>query len=325
VVVAPSGNSARAAEHPAVFVVGVARSGTTLLRLQLDSHPELAIPPETGFGALLTSFGERPIGPDGLLDALAGLPTWPDLGIDRAQLGAAFAELDEWNAGAGLRAYYRAYAAMHGKARWGDKTPGNIAHMPALANAFPEARFIHIIRDGRDVAASLRGLPFAPGDGSVAAVAAHWRDSVDRAQRAGATLPHYREVRYETLVTDPEATLRGLCDFAELAFDPAMLRAHEGARDRLAELRSVRLEEDGFVRLPDNTRVRARTLGPPDPARVGRWREALTEHDVVSFEALAGGALSALGYEPSYSAPSRTPRSSAGGSDQRDKRAGCGS
>ena len=88
---------------------------------------------------------------------------------------------------------------------------GHAADMDALFRASPEARFIHIIRDGRDVAASLRGLPSAPGDGGIAAIAALWRDTIWRARRAAAHLPHYTEVRYEALVSEPERVLRELC------------------------------------------------------------------------------------------------------------------
>ena len=80
--------------------------------------------------------------------------------------------MEDWNLSAGLRAFYRGYAAARGKTHYGDKTPTHIADIDVLSRVLPEARFIHMIRDGRDVAASLRGLPFAPGDGGIAAIAA---------------------------------------------------------------------------------------------------------------------------------------------------------
>jgi hypothetical protein len=293
-------------DPPAPFIVGVPRSGTTLLRLLFDAHPELAIPPETGFGSLAASFAGTTPDRDVLLAALAALPTWQDLGLDRDDNARTFASVRPWSVDAGLRACFVAYAARHGKRRWGDKTPGHVDHMEALSRVLPEARFIHLIRDGRDVAASLRGLPFAPGDGSIRTIAAVWRDTIARARRAGARLPHYREVRYERLVTEPEATLRELCDFVELPFDPAMLRAHERAGERLAELRSAVLQPDGAVRFADGTVVTSRTGEPPDATRAGRWRHTLTEHDLALFEERAGGALVAEGYEPSFAGPRPT-------------------
>ncbi|MEA2442014.1 MAG: hypothetical protein QOH76_3438 [Thermoleophilaceae bacterium] len=303
---------------PAPFVIGVPRSGTTLLRLQLDAHPELAIPAETGFGALVEELGDRRPGPAELLDALVAWPTWGDLGLERDELAEAFAGVDHWSVGNGLRAYYRAYAARHGKPLWGDKTPTHTARVTSIARTLPEARFIHLVRDGRDVAASLRGLPFAPGDGGIAAIAETWRDTLDRTRRLGAQVPHYREVRYERLVAEPEAVLRELCEYLELEFDAAMLRAHERAPERLREMRSLAIEDDGSVRLADGARMEWHTREPPDPSRAGRWRGVLSEHDVALFERHAGGALLDAGYEPSY-APS-SPRRLVGTATSRHMR-----
>jgi hypothetical protein len=140
-------------------------------------------------------------------------------------------------------------------------------------------------------------MPFAPGDGSTAAIAATWRDTIWRARRLGEALPHYHEVRYERLVTEPEAVLREVCDYLSLRFDSAMLRAHEHAEDRLAEMRSASVA-DGVVRLPDGTEIATLTPRPPDPSRVGRWRNQLSEHEVTRFERFAGGALALEGYGP---------------------------
>ena len=293
--------------HPAPFIVGVPRSGTTLLRLQLDAHPLLSIPPETGFGHVLAETGVLGAGAPAALDAMTELPTWPDLGIEGDELATLRSALHGRPAADAPRAVYASYAARHGKQRWGDKTPDHLAQMNELSHALPEVRFIHIIRDGRDVAASLRGLPFAPGDGSIEAIAAAWSDGIARAQWVGETLPHYREVRYERLVTEPELVLRDLCDYLELDYESAMSRAHEGARSRLAEPTSARIDDDGRVRFANGTSVLARSVRPPDPSRIGRWRSALTADEARRFEAIAGDRLVALGYETA-TAPRPRPR-----------------
>ena len=168
---APAPPRALAPPPPAPFVVGVARSGTTLLRLQLDSHPALAIGPETGWGIVASQPGLAGAAPPDLLAALVAMDTWPDLGLDPADALRALEQAQPWSLGNGLRALYATLAVRDGKPRWGDKTPVHSAFMPGLAAALPEARFIHVIRDGRDVAASVRDLPFAPGDGSIEAIA----------------------------------------------------------------------------------------------------------------------------------------------------------
>jgi hypothetical protein len=284
---------------PAPFIVGVPRSGTTLLRLQLDAHPELALPAETGFGEVARRFEGSAVTREELLEALTSMPTWPDLSMSREALAELLAEVEDGDLSAGLRAFFRGYAAARGKARYGDKTPGHVGDMDVLSRVLPEARFIHLIRDGRDVAASLRGLPFAPGDGGIAAIAAAWRDTIWRARRVAAHLPHYTEVRYEDLVSEPERVLRELCDFLELEFAPEMLRAHERARERLAEMRSATVGPDGVIHLQDGTEVVARTFRPPQTDRVGRWRHSLSEYEVTRFERFAGGALEQSGY-PAY-------------------------
>ena len=121
------------------------------------------------------------------------------------------------------------------------------------------------------------------------------------------TLGHYREVRYERLVTEPEAVLRELCGFLGLDFDESMLRAHERAHERLAEPASARLGEDGRVQLAGGGSVVARSVEPPDPSRIGRWREALSDAEVERFERVAGDRLAALGYE-TVSRPAPRPR-----------------
>lgn len=281
---------------PAPFVVGVARSGTTLLRLQLDAHPDLAIGPETGFGLVLRSLVARQADPNELLEALVGLDTWPDLGLDRDAAADVLEQAEPWSLGAGLRALYLALAARDGKPRWGDKTPLHVSCMPQIASVLPEARFIHLIRDGRDVAASVRGLPFAPGDGSIEAIACDWRDRIVEAREDAGALKHYFEVRYERLVGDPEHVLRELCEYVALDFDDAMLQAHERASTVMGRLPERRRNGDGTVTKDERVARHAQLANPPDPARVGRWRTLLTADEVARFEAQAGDLLRELGY-----------------------------
>ncbi len=290
---------------PAPFVVGVPRSGTTLLRLQLDSHPALAIGPETGWGIVASQPGLADAAPPDLLAALVALDTWPDLGLDPADARRALVQAQPWSLGNGLRALYATLAARDGKPRWGDKTPVHSAFMPALAAALPEARFIHVIRDGRDAAASVRDMPFVPGDGSIEAIAQDWRDRIVAARADAAGLAHYREVRFERLVTEPEVVLRELCDFLELGFDQAMLRAHDRAADMLARLPERRPDGATVATRAERSARHAHLRHPPDPARAGRWREALTADEAARFELIAGELLAELGYEPAEALTAR--------------------
>ncbi len=289
---------------PAPFVLGAGRSGTTMLRLMLDSHSRLAIPPETGFAEEIErrmSDG-TPLA-DAALGAISDCHNGASFGLSRIDLAQAFADLppgDRSGGGVGLalRAFYRLYAARRGKPRWGDKTPIHTGHVARLARHLPEARFIHLIRDGRDVAASIRDLWFAPSR-DPAALARWWRETIETARRQASGLPpgRYFEVRYEDLVSHPRRELERICAWIELPFEAGMLEFHTRAAERLAELRTVQ-EPDGrlVIEEEERRRIHALTLEPPALERIGRFRRLLAEREIAAFEAEAGDFLETLGY-----------------------------
>jgi Sulfotransferase family len=167
--------------------------------------------------------------------------------------------------------------------------------MDRIASLLP--RFAHIIRDGRDVMLSVRGLWFRPGD-SVEACAADWTARVARARALGSQVPHYLEIRYEQLVTFPEATLESICCFLELSFDPLMLTYHTRAPARLEE-HEARHDADGRLMVAkaqrlDNQRY---VTEPSRLDRIGRWKKEMRESEVLRFDAVAGEWLDRLGYD----------------------------
>ena len=122
-----------------------------------------------------------------------------------------------------LRAVGEAYALAAGKPRWGDKTPGYVTAMELIQGALPEARFVHVIRDGRDVAVSLAGVAWGPEDAAGAAKLWSRRIRIARRQAARLAPGTYTEVRYEELVSDPRGVLGRLCGILELPFSEEML------------------------------------------------------------------------------------------------------
>ena len=283
---------------PAPFVVGLGRSGTTLLRLMLDSHPELAIPPETHFApAVIRMYRKGSPSASELADYLAGLRRWGDFGIERPEMLERLRAVEPLDAQRALRAFYELYAEHQRKPRWGDKTPGYGMRMRRISRTLPEARFIHLIRDGRDAALSrarASGKRVRPTK-----AAERWRERIEQARAQGARVDHYLEARYEDLITDPEPTLRGILSRVELDWDPAVLRYHERAAERLAEMDRDLPAMGGKGHRPAEKRVgsHAMTKRPPDPTRLARWREEMSAEDVAEFEAVAGELLSELGYE----------------------------
>jgi hypothetical protein len=286
---------------PMPVIVGAPRSGTTLLRLMLDAHPELAIPPETGFlvlGKQLSNLGGDPVG--AFVEAVTNFPTdapvWADFQISADQFRAELQKLKPFSVAEGFRVFYRMYAARFGKPRWGDKTPMYGRYLIDIEGLLPEARFIHLIRDGRDVAVSLREQWFSPGR-DIEVQATFWRDHVLESRRQGAACRNYLEVRLEDLVQNTEAVLRRICTFCELPWHAHMLRHHERAAIRLEE-HVARVRKDGstVISRKDRLRQQAASQTPPDPARIGIWHSRLSALECRQFDAIAGDLLSELGY-----------------------------
>ena len=288
---------ARPQPAPAPFVVGVPRSGTTLLRLMLDAHPQLTIPPETHFlPQLLRTCRSGDATPDRVMEVITATKRWGDFQLEPSRLLRRLPADRPVKGREAARAFYAAYTESVGKPRWGDKTPVYLKNMVRIQKALPEARFIHIIRDGRDVALSVLGLLFGPD--SVDEAARRWKRKVLRAREQASRVRHYREVHYEDLVADPEATLRSVCEYIELPWDAAMLEYHRHAAERMAVI-ARRRERQGLDPIPVGygPRIHALTSEPPKDERIGRWRAEMAPADRAAYEERAGDLLAALGYE----------------------------
>jgi hypothetical protein len=273
------------AAGPPVIVLGVRRSGTTLLRVMLDRSPALAVPDESYFVPQLARRHRGTVDPPSFVDDLRRLPTlveWglsPELVARRLRAGMTTGEA--------LSAVFEAYAAERGKLRWGDKTPLYMQHLPLLERLFPEARFVHLVRDGRDAALSFLSVPagiMTAGWGhprDAAGFASQWVTEVRAARDLGARVGpgRYLELRYEALVADPAAELRRVCAFAGLDYHDEML---------------------GYVGQTDSARKEhQRRLNEPPRVGVRDWRIEMAADDRAAFEAVAGDLLDELGYSVS--------------------------
>ncbi|HEX6970039.1 MAG TPA: sulfotransferase [Micromonosporaceae bacterium] len=273
-----------------VFVVGCPRSGTTLLQLMLHAHPRIAIPPETRFllevyrdrhrfGDLRRSANRR-----ALAHFIVNRPQtrFFDLGLDPQTMIQEIVAAPP-TLGSALGSVFRAYADRFGKPRWGDKRPAYLNNLDVIHQLFPDAQIVHIVRDGRDCVASLQEMPWHR-QGIYHSIAA-WAQAVDNARIARRRLPadSFYELRYEDLVADPERELRALCAFLGEAYDEAMTRPAE-----IAE-----------IAVPEYKTWHRRTRGPVDGARVGSWKERLSDAEVALCEVLLADRLSAYGYDVS--------------------------
>ena len=290
---------AKGAPPPSPFVVGATRSGTTLLRLMLDAHPQIAIPSETHFIPELVAAREKHgASPEQMLELMVSHRRWGDFQMEPEELEAAWAKLDPLTGPSAVRAFYRLYAAKLDKpeARWGDKTPGYIKSMREIQTYLPEARFIHLIRDGRDVALSVLKQDWGPQ--SIEAAAEKWRSRVLRGRAQQPYLGFYIEVKFEDLILHTERELRRICEHIDLDFDPAMLAYHETAEKRLQEKARALPRAHGAPQAAEKRLAsHAKTFEPPNPDLIGTWKQKMSPEDRAAYESLAGDLLAELGYE----------------------------
>jgi hypothetical protein len=282
---------------PVPFVVGMNRSGTTLLRMMLDAHPQLTIPPETHFVPDLIKAAQAPgATPEDALAAMKSAREWADFGFSDEEMLARLRALRKIEPGPVVRTFYDAYTEQQAKPRWGEKTPTYVQRMKRIQKAIPEARFVHVIRDGRDVALSV--LDRTVRDLSTADVARRWQKKITKAREDSPKLRHYTEVRYEDLILDTEPVLRMVSEFIELPWDDAMLAYHERSGERLREMARA-LPGDGRAQelsVERRMATHAMTTKPPSAERVARWRTHMSAEQRAEFEAVAGALLAELGY-----------------------------
>ena len=287
-----------ARREPVPFVVGMNRSGTTLLRMMLDAHPELTIPPETHFvPELIKATREDGATAEDALAAMKSAREWGDFGFSDEDMLGRLRALGAIEPGPAVRTFYEAYMQQQGKSRWGEKTPTYVQKMKLIQRAIPEARFVHVIRDGRDVALSV--LDRTVRDLTAADIAKRWQKKITKAREDSPKLRHYMEIRYEDLILDTEPVLRRVAEFIDLPWDDAMLNYHERSGDRLKEMARALPAEGRAKELSVERRMatHAMTTKPPSADRVARWRTQMTAEQRGEFEEIAGELLEQLGYQ----------------------------
>jgi len=267
--------------RPPIFIVGCPRSGTTLLRDLLHAHPNLTFPRESRFIArFYRAYGEPASQEDveRLASRILSFPRVKNLwGITATP--ADFADCRTFADVTGR--VFEIFAVKSGKPRWGDKTPDYVYDIPLLLRLFPTAQVIHIIRDGRDVAVSWLRTDFGPANYYRAA--RMWKQWVSAGRRDGAALPSgsYFELKYESLLAAPEATMRRVCEFLGEPFDPAVLKPYRGRRGGVAKPNPTYKPEFRDAIATGNS---------------GGWRRAMSRRQRAIFEGVAGGLLGELGY-----------------------------
>ena len=272
-----------------IFIAGSERSGTTLLRLMLHSHPRIAIPPQTKylrklykrrllFGNLHKEKNREKLA-KWFLDHFDESTKLNDLEIDQESVRKWI--LESKSLGAALAAPWIYYAQSQGKQRWGDKRPYYIHHMEKLRQLYPDAQVINVLRDCRDVVASLKEMPW--WNNSVNYSILNWKSAIQCGinARTKTKLDEYLELRYEDLLTEPERELQRVCQFLGESYDPGMLQFRELAKQVVPD---YKLDWHSATREPLNT------------SSVGRWEKDLSTAEMSVVEWATGDEMVQFGY-----------------------------
>jgi Sulfotransferase family len=282
---------------PYLFIVGCARSGTTLVRRIVDAHPQIAITPEMHW--ITRHFkNQNRLVTSKLVSELTGHKRFAQFEIPREEFEGLLGSGEAVPYPTFLNRVFGLYGKIRNKPLVGNKTSGYVRCIPTFHALWPEAKFVHIIRDGRDVCLSVlnwnkaertAGRYASWEEDPVSTTALWWERKVRKAREDGATLGPglYHETLYEDLVEDPERECKRLCEFLGVPYDDAMIRFAEG---------KTRTD------LP-NARKTPKKAWLPITSGMRNWRTEMPVKDIERFEAAAGNLLEELGYERTFSRP----------------------
>lgn len=273
-----------------VFIVGAPRSGTTMLQFRLRNHPRISLPTGESHFIVTLYRNQEKYGDLSCLENIRQVlramhaqnrsfleTDLHGLKFDIDSLANELHVEGRHTLPAIISGLFEKNARGEGKVRWGDKTPYYVMHLPKLLEWFPDAQFIHLIRDGRDVALSLFGRQHDFHVYNTWFAAEYWESYVEKGHIQGSSLPsdQYLELRYEDLIAQPEDTMKKLCAFL--------------GEDYSADLFDV-ATADG----PSKTPL---VHKPLQADNAGKWRGKMTQSQIEAFEGVAGNTLREFGYD----------------------------
>lgn len=286
------------------FIIGSPRSGTTMLRLMMTSHRQVVVPPECGFIIWLKNHYGSWSSTDSVssevverfVQDLTGCKKFDTWELSRnsladyilASVPRSYSEL--------CASICEVYASKLNKQaeRWGDKNNFHVNHIWDLDEIYPNAKFLHTVRDGRDVACSYREVmslnttsPYRPSlPTDVESIAKVWASDVAEVTTALEALPSARKmfVRYEDLVGNPELKLSEVCRWIGIDYMPSMLNFDRGVIDLNLE---PKLTLDW----------KRKTLAAIDSGSIGRYKNELSNDERAAFTEVAGSVLREYGYQ----------------------------
>jgi hypothetical protein len=287
------------ASNAPIFIIGTERSGSNLLRVILTSHSRIDVPHpphvmkylgplEARYGDLSQPHRLQALTRDVLKLLAVHIHPW-ESELDAERIAAASDPPDLLGIFFALQERHMEWA---GKARWGNKSTFMLTSVDRVLAHRPGARFIWLVRDPRDVAASSRKSVFSPFHPFLTAQlwAKQQAECLELAERLGSDV--VLRVHYEDLVAEPEATVARVCEFLDEAFEPAMLQYHESSQTR----RGASLSESW-----------QNTAAPVLRGNAGKWRKALSAEEAAAVEGVCGELMHTLGYATSTTEDWREP------------------
>lgn len=277
-----------------VFVLGSPRSGTTLLYDMLLSAGGFAVylAESNVFNLLVPRFGDLRVYANRkkLLDAWLDSKLFRASGLNVEDIRNAI--LTECENGADfLNIVMSGICAAQGMWRWAENSPEGMLYLPLIRRLIPKSLFVHIIRDGRDVATSLgklryvRAFPWEERHGLIGC-GLYWQWMVEQGRRFGQSIPEdYMETRFEDLVSRPQETLDRIGRFIDQPLDYEVIQ-------RVAY---------GSLTKPNTSFHKEASSSDFNP--IGRWKTSFSPGQLLRFERLVGKTLLDLGYEPATSGP----------------------
>jgi len=275
-------------KKPPFFIIGCPRSGTTVFQLLLDSHPLIAVPPESHFFLSYRRLLDNPafdLTSSRHFDLFLRMVE-KDWRIRNWKLDSPLAEIYSnvpRSPAHFIDMLFSAYARQEGKVHWGDKTPQHAQCLETILAVFPQARIIHLVRDGRDVAESLARVHIGPQ--SITGRARRWRHYINRVEqvRSHISPSRFKAVRFEDLVMRTEETMAAVFRFLEE--EPADRGRNIASRDSAAG-RQYRTSSP----------LHSSAARPLSGDKIGVYKKNMTEREKEIFESIAGRELRANGY-----------------------------
>lgn len=276
------------------FIVGASRSGTTMLRLLLNAHPNIGVPKELAYFERCARFTD--------------LEKWefPDLtknsyrtfvngflqkkklaleGIDVEQLEEDIVASGPPNLARPFRMAIDTWAMKEGKSIWGEKTPKNLFYVDIIQKMYPDTKFVYIIRDPRAVVYSMNRFARFQDDSVLNAF--NWLQAATSGYELLMThVPEERRyiLKYEDLVADVESTTKSLCAFLDEPFHEDMLEFYQKSKTNI----HPHSKELGGV----NTLTK-----PITTVSVDKWRNGLSPSDIANVEAVCMKEMKHFGYD----------------------------